>query len=619
MKILMLTLQNFLSYRGELAVPLADQGLVLVRGDNRLSAAADSNGAGKSALFAALSMALYGETLTGQRGDEVICRFAPAHAPCTLEVHIEDAPDCRWLIRRTRRPATLTVPGAPTTLDARGLQEYINDRLGMGFRTFRNAVVFGQGAFERFTQADQGDQLRMLDEIQGLDLRGALDRARTWRAEAQQRVEHQQQELEALDREMSLLDETRASLDRARAAFETTKRERIAAAEERLRALQAQTIEHARLVQAARTAEAQVARTRKAIEARTKAEQTRAGLMHKIALAQGGLTRCGAEMVGHQQTLVELLASRECPTCHQPANPKALRQTFEGLLSVLKEQQGATRAAIRHYEDEVGLVDKVLANTPRPEDLGSLQAHAANLPSLKGSLKVLQDRVRQGEEDLAGERIARWDGAQALGAAEAQGVRIRDQRKEAEEALGRATATLQAADYWVEAFGDRGIRSLLVDSVAGFLNTRLRHHLSILAAGEVETTLSAQTALKGGGLRERLSIASAWAWGGTLKGSGSAGQDRRVDLALFAALQDLAESRAARPFPLRIWDEPGDALDSRGQELFVRWVSREARARGTGFLVTHNPSLAEAVLPDQTWTVTLDSTGSHLTRTKGGA
>ena len=101
-------------------------------------------------------------------------------------------------------------------------------------------------------------------------------------------------------------------------------------------------------------------------------------------------------------------------------------------------------------------------------------------------------------------------------------------------------------------------------------------------------------------------------WGGAAAGSGSHGQDRRVDLALFAALQDLAESRSARPFPFRVWDEPGDALDSTGRELFARWVQAEARARGTGFLVTHAPELAESVRADRTWTVVLEKDGATV-------
>src|SRR5260370_25734841 len=108
------------------------------------------------------------------------------------------------------------------------------------------------------------------------------------------------------------------------------------------------------------------------------------------------------------------------------------------------------------------------------------------------------------------------------------------------------------AEYWVEAFGDRGIRSLLVDGVADYVNDRVRGHLEVLAAGEATMTMSSQTGLKKGGAKERISFTPIWSWGGATKDDGSGGQDRRMDLAVFAAVQDLSENRSAQPFPLKI-------------------------------------------------------------------
>lgn len=82
-----------------------------------------------------------------------------------------------------------------------------------------------------------------------------------------------------------------------------------------------------------------------------------------------------------------------------------------------------------------------------------------------------------------------------------------------------------------------------------------------------------------------------------------------MDLALFAALQDLAEFQSARAFPLKAWDEPGDALDGLGRDIFVGWLAREARARGTGFFITHSHEAAATADADAVWTVVLDAEG----------
>lgn len=612
MKILSLSMQNFLSYRAPLTLPMADLGLVLVRGDNRVSQAADSNGAGKSAIFSALAMALYGETLGGQKGDEVICRFAPKGEPMVLTVELEDAQG-RWRIQRTRRPPGLTITPPPTSQTyAKDVQEAITQRLGMGFRTFRNAVVFGQGAFERFAQAEQADQLRMLDEIQGLDFRQALERAKIWRGEALGRIDTLSQEEQGLTQEIATLTATQAQLLRDRDTYQGVQGQRIKVAQDRLTALHTQVAEHAVLVQQAEHARGEIDATRRALEARTKMEQRRTKFEHEIGLLDNQIIRAKQDYDDHQQTLASLTHSKSCPVCHQGINPTAIGKTFRALMATLQEQQGTAKQKQKDLRAQIVKVDTLLQTAPRPEALGSLQALAANLAGLTGGLKVLQGRLQEATAEVTRERAAEWEGEPSLRLVHKNLDAAQTHLRTVGEQMQRAAVTLRVAEYGVEAFGDRGLRSLLVDSVAGYLNQRLHAHLGVLAGGEVQTLLSATTPLKGGGTRERLSLTSAWAWGGATKGAGSAGQDRRIDLALFAALQDLAESRAARPFPLRIWDEPGDALDARGQELFIAWVGQQARARGTGFLVTHNPYLADAVVADQTWTVVLDRTGSHV-------
>jgi DNA repair exonuclease SbcCD ATPase subunit len=214
------------------------------------------------------------------------------------------------------------------------------------------------------------------------------------------------------------------------------------------------------------------------------------------------------------------------------------------------------------------------------------------------------------DRDIAAERARKWDGQAAMKAAQDALDRASAEERGIVARRQRIARTARIAAYWVEAFGDRGIRSLLFDSVADFLNERIERHLRVLAAGEAAVTVRSTTALKGGGQRERISFGREWSWGAV--GTGSAGQDRRVDLAVFMAVQDLAEARSARQSPLKVWDEPGDALDQRGQELFAEWVTREARTRGTGLLITHSPTLEAMVEPDAVWTAVLDAEGSRV-------
>src|SRR5262245_21238692 len=72
MRLNSLSVQNFMSFE-EADVSLADQGLVLSKGSNQDYEIADSNGAGKSALFVDAPLwILFGKTARGERSSSVV-------------------------------------------------------------------------------------------------------------------------------------------------------------------------------------------------------------------------------------------------------------------------------------------------------------------------------------------------------------------------------------------------------------------------------------------------------------------------------------------------------------------------------------------------------------------
>ena len=617
-----ISIEHFGPFRARQTLPLADLGLVLVRGRNEVSAAASSNGAGKSMIWDALAWCWFGVTTRGQRADEVACRFTTE--PCEVEVEVESDTG-RWLISRGRRPAMLALsehrsPGgyALLRLDAKETQARIEALLGFGFRTFCNAVMFGQGAFDRFASADQGEQLRMLDEIRGLDLRGALKRATDWRDEWRAKADGIEGERflaqGKLDTTQRGIKEWVASSDRFEA--EKGRREKDAQANVTRAMLGLQTQE--RLIHHCQV-EVVEAEAREAVKA--KAERL-AQRLQLAKVASAGAERLWRQAVlSHetaQQRLEELMAQDRCPTCRRPiktavaTDVSAVRKAHEPDLKALHRAVLAAHAEHMKCLTAASGAAAACKASPPPDAGQSLADAKQALGSVAASIEAGKQVVKDGQAALDRVRAEAWTGAAGLADAEREAAALQARLGELTVQARKAEATVRAAEYWTEAFGDRGIRNLLLDGDAAFLNDRLAHHLGILTVSEATVTVSPTAELKKGGTKDRLTIGAEWAWGAADYAGGSAGQDRRVDLALFAALQDLAESRSARPFPLKIWDEPGDALDERGKEVFARWVEAEARARGTGFLVTHSEELAQLVQPDRTWTVVLTEDGARV-------
>jgi len=603
-----LSFEGFMSYRRQQIVPLAGLGFVVVQGRNEVSGAADSNGAGKTSLWHALSYVQFGQTLDGRRGDDVACRFTSDSCLTTLALTDEQGD---WTITRGRRPKVLRVTGFPgmTGLeDDKVIQAAIESRLRFGYLTFRNAVVFAQGRFERFAQADQASQMQMLDEIQGLDLTHALAKAKAWRDSIESDLASKQRQIGTLESLHTDRCRQRDELVASRKSFKADKDERIEHRERELvqvGALLRKTLE--------RLAEFK-AKEYTLAEARVKwkkAQELLAAIQSVFKLTSelpSELSYC--DDIAEEENRLKLPAT--CPTCLGTIDKKKL----EGLVKV--RVKSLRLYAVKNAETRTELARKAadlqgqfqeLDVTER--SLASLEAECSTgLAAARQAKSSQEQAVKDARTRLTEERDRCWTGEALL-------TRLEKDLDEGAAEISRLVATadrlsrsLKLAAYWVEAFGDRGIRSLMVDSVAGFLGQRMIYHLNQLAAGEASMQLSAVRQLKGGGQRERLTIGTEWTWGG--KDVGSNGQDRRIDLALFAALQDLAESQSTRPFPLKVWDEPGDALDSRGRELFVEWVSAEARRRGSGFLTTHAQELTALVVPDQLWTVVLDTNGSRI-------
>jgi hypothetical protein len=620
--------ENFLPFRKRVELPLENQGFVLVRGRNLVSAAADANGVGKTSVAHLISYNWFGEDLDGRKADAVACRFTDG--PCVTHSEMEDdfSP---WTITRGRRPATLKTTGIKGVLeneDSAVLQQKIEQRLGFGVRTFKNAVVFGQGAFDRFANADQAEAMRMLDEIQGVDFRDALGRAKAWRDDLRQKMddlssEHSQALIKRAAAEKSVTD-----LTGLRNSFEADKRGRLAAlwvteanAQRVLRDAEDAELIGSQILEAVEDLRAKSTAVEKA---KTLVESCRA----VETINRDAELRAVDAAKDLEARLDALFDAGSCPTCRQSVKQrKTVRKLFtpelervntaalQAIDTARLSTDAFNAAKARHASAVVDFEELAPVGgrgaAPYLAQLESWLSPAAKAQRVKAvvTARANADAVRRA---TLAEEATVWDGSAALATASATVRANAEVERLATEKLKRIEVAEKMAEYWVEAFGDRGIRSMLADGVAEFVNDRVAAHLEELAAGEATMKMSMQTELKKGGARERISFTPEWSWGGSGAGTGSGGQDRRMDLALFAAVQDLAESRSARPFPLKVWDEPGDALDARGQELFCQWVARQARVRGTGLLITHSQQIADGVTPDHVWTVVMDRGGARV-------
>lgn len=163
--------------------------------------------------------------------------------------------------------------------------------------------------------------------------------------------------------------------------------------------------------------------------------------------------------------------------------------------------------------------------------------------------------------------------------------------KELEDSIADKLDEKQCLLFWQQAYSNQGIKSLILDDITPFLNRRVNKYLTKLAAGHIEVKFNTQTTLKSGETREKFSIEINNVDGGSEYIANSAGEKKRVDLAINLALSDLVAARSNKSLNIAIYDEVFDGLDESGIESVIELFNDLSNEKSSIFVISHNPHL----------------------------
>ena len=174
MKLKSVTVKNFLSIR-EATIELAEQGLVLVKGQNLDSPAFDSNGAGKSTTFEAVVYSLFEKTVKGLSANDIINEEVGNNTSVILDFDGSDGKAYR--IARYRKHnehknnTRIFQEGKNITpKSSKDCNKLIEEIIGMDFITFTNSIFFGQGLIKKFALATDAEKKGILEKMMQMDV-----------------------------------------------------------------------------------------------------------------------------------------------------------------------------------------------------------------------------------------------------------------------------------------------------------------------------------------------------------------------------------------------------------------------------------------------------------------
>lgn len=612
------TIQNFLSYGPAQEISLDKQGLVGVFGANTDSAF-DSNGAGKSAIIEAIVWCLWGATVRGLKADEVINTTAGKNCEVTLEV--DDGPQ-QYTITRYREKDDVkkkndvlifvneTDATHGTVTDTQAMIDAI---VGINFDTFSQSVLLTANT-QSFCTLRDSEQKEVLEDILNIDI---LRRAQ---AEAKKRITALQTDLAghlgALEPISEYVDSVEADIVALENKSETFERER----DLRKKRGQQSIIEAEKQVADAKAAVAlgrELDANMKAMESEEIAvredmiglEQSIRDVDTKVAANTHKLTLKKVEhdtIVSITRNSISRLASLAgtvCVTCSQEIdidNAEAQIERLEAeadaasnvvLNLVMLEGRLVTAGDSEKapFIDRLGPLRDEL-KTLHDEMTGTGQAirdaskGSASLDAFEVRLKDLKDRAA---EDLLEENPFK----ELIAAGHSDIKQRKKDAKSLKTKIKGVELELKGLRFWERGFGNKGLKSYIMDNVVPFLNEKAQKYADIMSDGALTIKFATQTKLKGGELREKFNVSVVNANGADVYKGNSSGERRRSDVAIGWALADLAATRASKPIRFRGLDEPFENLDAEGIDAVFRLLQHAAKEYESIFCITHNSEL----------------------------
>lgn len=580
-------------------------GLTVVEGEITWKPGSNSNGSGKSFLIDGVPWCLWGRCLRPDyRGDDVV-RIGSKGGTCVITSIVGgDVPIEVFRYRqhpKHKNRIYVHVDGKDVT---RGTdvetQAVVDHLLGMDFTTFQNSVAFGAREDVRsFFAAPDAQRKQVLDQMLGLTLYVDAEK------EARRRVKDLGEQLGPLQTKASVLDgkltqqiallaQLRASgeeeelkLKRSMARAALAQREKAKALRKSdLSAAEADLMEELSKAETERhswqTKYDDYLREKAKVDRVIREADRRVGATHEARLsAERALER-------HSEQ-----DEKSCVMCKQPL-PVA------EYAKVTKALKAAVDKAVQEAEGE--LSSRKIANN-------ALAALAPPAPLLQPAVELARSTVQaereKYNESLGALRVAASEAESAETAYDRATSQVKNLDAQREQTAGELTAARDAiseksqeADrvaFWVEAFGNQGLKSFLIESETSEINKRATGYAQRLLGQGTTVRLLATTQLKSSdATREKLTVEAKIPGCSVSYAGASKGQKRRLDLALLLAFRDLVADRSVGAFRQFFADELFDGLDQTGSECVVEMLREIGSNDCPVVLVTHNLQLKSA-------------------------
>lgn len=621
--------KNFLSYK-DLELDLDKRGLILVEGKNLTNSAFLSNGSAKSSLLSTVTYALYGKTEKGQTADEVVNNKVGKDTSVKLYFDVDEQ---AYRIERYRKDKKnknqvklFKGNNEIKTNSAKETNQRILDLFGIDYSAYINSISIGQGSETSFSDATDKQKKEILENVANIaiyaraqevakqkvtdtqtNLAEYKNKLANYESEKDKFETLKQSEQDKYDNAMSYYSSAQELLNEAEGKYEDLKEQAN---------LDTLNEQKDKLVD-------ELDRIKYLIDNK-EPKQTftldTSEYENKISELQVILNKFSAEKMSKENEVNNLKVSYNsfntatvCPTCGSPLDPthalneqeKIINQVAKIKEYIIQLEGGINMTNKKITEAKQELQDKqtefneFVADRDREYD-SIVSVNQKAYFNKQQEVNNVQSKIDKVNNDIQNAYNTmehyRWD----LDKREQPNPpydykeeldKLEKDNKENMEKVDKLTDDMLEYEQVVKMYSNSGVRSIVLDNITPYLNEQANKYLAILAGSTIQINLTTQKENKDGSISDKFEVEVYNASGGSDYKSASAGERKRIDLAISFALQDLVIKQNNTSVNLLMLDEVFENLDEVANENVITLLEEKAKEVDSIFVITHNEQL----------------------------
>ncbi|MCK5020017.1 MAG: AAA family ATPase [Candidatus Peribacteraceae bacterium] len=524
------TIQNFRSIGSQPIVLNLDQhDTTLITGDE--------NGAGKSSIFHAIIYCLFNKAYS-DKGTLPKLVNTKNNKKCRVEVSFKTKGN-EWKVVRGQKPAVFEIYKDDKLVEAeaatRDYQSYLNEVIGVDFKTFCNTVILGRDRFKPFVGMNTGERRFIIEQI--LDLIIFADMNEHSKSD----LKENKKQLEQADYELSILLNSIKNKQDVLDLLKQKKQDRQGEYDDELNRL--------------------VEENKRATELASKAKdkiRSYDDIVGEYELANDSVNeliqikrRVDSKISELNSQIVNLTSMSTCPTCEQEVEDEHKEQIKKDRSKKIDKAEKIKSKA----QNDINDFDNIIVEGEKAEEtVDELSTTITKLDAIVSTTEttILSLQKKQADTEDFDEKIKEventikaWTDNKSI--IDKQLTELHDQQS----IISQALIILK----------DDGLKAEIIRKYIPFLNTKINEYLDAMnfwLGLNVDETFNISITTPN---RSKLSIADL-----------STGQASRVNLAFLLAFRDISKMKASIDCNLLVLDETLENLSESGVGDFMDMV-----------------------------------------------